>query len=1058
MRRKVKFQGVRGEEVGEEQSSIGLNSLLDRQYQQHHLQQQQGLSVFSNSEDNGEEEESTAWTLSSIGHNRRLYGRTKDRTLLKQAYRRLWENETGKPSIQLALVSGPAGCGKTALAMSLRQSVVEDGGFFLTGKFDQMQSAELYSAFVSAFTELVDNVVRRGPNAVRSMKKAIQAAVHTEQRILTDMIPALEKVLGPQKKDSAKEFRQSSDEVSCFKFVFRMFVRAISSPEYPIVFLLDDLHFADEASMDLLQALVSDTTNDGILFVGTYRVEKSADLRIKQLLRDQSVDNTTEIPLDNLAPRAVDEMVAEIFSVVQPSQIKPLTDIIYRQTLGNVFYIREFLRYLQEEDLLTFDEMGMEWVWDERKIQMKISFRRPVELMTVRIAKLPKATREVLEVAACLGSTLDEKLLNRISPRPVFSHLQRAAARGLLQYNEAKEIYTFSHDIVQEAAYKMISYQERGAFHLAIGRELWKSFDNIEDLERHIFIILGQIREGADLITYQEERNDVAALCLRAGELAICSSSFQTASEYLLMGVSLLGETCWQDEYELSLELCNAAAEVQYCIANFDNVEKLAAEIFQNTRWFPDTLRAHSIHVYSLGSRGHMLKAIERGLEVLSHLGEKFPTKQSPNTIAVAVKRTKWLLRGKSSEALLRMPLMDNPEKIAAMQMMNIIFLYAYIAVPTLAPLVATRMVKLTLEYGLCDVSSVGFVTFAMLLCGSGADMDEGFRCGEIALRIYKKFDNKAWFGRVSAWFYGSVYLWRKPVRTIFEPIKTAHRVALETGDIDFAMLNANIYCWESFDITTLTKLERIVKGFSNRMEAYGQESTLMMVKPLWQTVHNLMGRASGDPTVLTGEIMEQEYTIQYARENNKTLLIWTHFYRMLLCYMLGDYESAEVHSSVCRVAENNPFGTSDRVLFVFYDGLVALSQPKSRARLQVAKKSIKTFKAWAKHSPENFLGKLYFLEAELAASTGDDERAHSKYTSATSLSREGGYIMQHALANERAGKYFLQRGDYEVARTYLKEAMSVYSKWGGKTKVEHLHRELRMAGDIGPMAGSASF
>lgn len=720
MRRKVKFQGVFADEA-EEQSSVGLNSFNRRSLNPRHSRAPPpGESVFSQSTASEErEEESTAWTLSSLGHSRRLYGRSNERNLLRQAYRRLWEAETGSnPTVQLALISGAAGVGKTALALSIRQSVIEDGGFFLTGKFDQMHSAELYSAFASAFTELIDNVVERGPEAVRAMRKAIQSAVHTEQRILTDMIPALEKILGRQKKESAKEFRQSSDEVSCFKFVFRMFVQAISSPEFPIVFLLDDLHFADEASLDLLQSLVTDVSNDGILFIGTYRLEDSSDEGITEFLRNKSSLQITEIGLHNLSSRAVDEMVAEIFAVVHPSQIKPLTDIIFRQTGGNVFYIREFLRYLQEESLLIFDEMGMEWVWDERKIQNKIDFRRAVDLMTVRISKLPKATREVLEVAACLGSKLDEKLLNRISPRPVFAQLQKAATRGFLLYDDTNDTYRFAHDLIQEAAYKLISSQEREAFHLTIGRELWKSFDDIEELEKHIFIILGQIRYGADLITYQEERNDVAALCLRAGELAICSSTFQTASEYLLLGVSMLGESCWVDEYELSLELYNAAAEVEYCIANFDNVEKLATEIFGKTRWFPDTLRAHSIHVYSLGSRGHMLKAIERGLKVLESLGEKFPTKKSSNTIAVAVKRTKNMIRGKSNESLLRLPLMDDPEKIAAMQMMNIMFLYAYVAVPSLAPLIAVRMVKLTLEHGLCDISCVGFVTFGMLLCG----------------------------------------------------------------------------------------------------------------------------------------------------------------------------------------------------------------------------------------------------------------------------------------------------------------------------------------------------
>jgi histidine kinase len=336
------------------------------------------------------------------------------------------------------------------------------------------------------------------------------------------------------------------------------------------------------------------------------------------------------------------------------------------------------------------------------------------------------------------------------------------------------------------------------------------------------------------------------------------------------------------------------------------------------------------------------------------------------------------------------------------------------------------------------------FFVFVFIHHRNGNDVEEGYRCGELAILIYQKFDAKAWLGRVSAWFYGSVCLWKRPVRQIFEPLKKAHRVALETGDIDFAMLNANIYCWESFDICTLPKLEKIISGFSNRMEAYGHESILMMIKPLWQMVHNFTGKAAGDPRVLTGEIMQQEYTIQYARENNKTLLIWSHFYRLLLAYMFSDFESAEVHAHFCRTAENNPFGSSDRVLLVFYDGLTALAQPKkTRARLKLAKKCINTFKIWAKQSPENFLGKQYFLEAELAAAIGDHKRAHAKYTSAISLSREGGYIMQHAMANERAGKYFLVNGDVDFGRAYLKEALTVYTKWGGVTKTEYLKSEI---------------
>jgi predicted ATPase len=519
------------------------------------------------------------------------------------------------------------------------------------------------------------------------------------------------------------------------------------------------------------------------------------------------------------------------------------------------------------------------------------------------------------------------------------------------------------------------------------------------------------------------------------------------ASHYLRLGVSLLATNSWKVEYELTLELYSAAAEVEYCIGNLEHVVKLNTAIVANSRRIADTIRAHSIHVYSLGSRGHMLKAIERGLKVLDGLGEKFPTKQSINSIAVAIKRTKWMIANRSNEDFLCLPMMDDPDKLASMQIMNVMFLYAYMALPTLAPLIATRMVKLTLECGLCDISSVGFVTYGMLLCGIGNDINEGFRLGELAMKVFNKFETKPWIGRIVAWYYGSICIWKKPNVTIFEPIKTAHKIALELGDVEFAMLNANTYCWESFDLSTLSKVEKVVSGFSRRLEAYGQDSVVAMIKPLWQTVHNFKGRAYGDPKKLTGEIMEQEYMVQYARENNKTLLVWCHFYCLLLCYVFEDMEAAEAHATVCRVAQSNPFASPDRVLLTFYDGLVALGHPGrlTWSRQKAARRSIKQFKVWSKHCPENFLGKLYFLEAEMAAAMGDSIRAHSKYASAVSLAREGGYIFQHALVNERAGKFFFRNGDKELAMGYLQEALAAYGVWGGRrcVKVELLEEEI---------------
>jgi hypothetical protein len=108
------------------------------------------------------------------------------------------------------------------------------------------------------------------------------------------------------------------------------------------------------------------------------------------------------------------------------------------------------------------------------------------------------------------------------------------------------------------------------------------------------------------------------------------------------------------------------------------------------------------------------------------------------------------------------------------------------------------------------------------------------------------------------------------------------------------------------------------------------------------------------------------------------------------------------------------------------------------------AKRSMKRIKHWAKHSPINFLGKQFLLEAELAVVTGDTLSALSKYICAISLSTDGGFSMQAALANERAGKFLLEQGDKDLAKPYFEEALLFYEKWGAPTKVQHLKNEVK--------------
>jgi tetratricopeptide (TPR) repeat protein len=240
--------------------------------------------------------------------------------------------------------------------------------------------------------------------------------------------------------------------------------------------------------------------------------------------------------------------------------------------------------------------------------------------------------------------------------------------------------------------------------------------------------------------------------------------------------------------------------------------------------------------------------------------------------------------------------------------------------------------------------------------------------------------------------------------------------------------------------------LENELEALGERMEFLGQNFVLLFMQPLWQFVHNFAGRAGVDPKILTGEIMNQDVLMAEAKESSLFLLAWVRYYCMVLAYFFGDYDSAEQYATSSHEIYDNSCGGMDGGSVLFYECMVLLAVARNGKRRHVGavRRRLKRLAHWAEHCPLNFLGRQYMIEAELAAVTGNHLSVLSKYSSAILLSREGGFLMEEALANERAGKYYLERGEDESALTFLRESFKLYEKWGGIEKMRHLQKEVQ--------------
>jgi predicted ATPase len=768
---------------------------------------------------------------------------------------------------EFVLVSGVSGTGKTILVEeTLKRPVMERGGYFLSGKLDQLNKSKSspqrpYAPFVMAFSNLVESVAKT--DVAEDIRKSVCSKM-TDRDIdlILDTFPSLARILRPndtskgQDGTGSKKKKNGAEKQTQLARVVRTFFETVCDPQKrPIILLIDDLQWADQGTLVLLNSLLSETEEDrniGLLLVGTCRHnEVTVDDELAMLLRaleDEENVVIRQIEVSNLSRPICGELFARVLGIPRDnytpelaSSLDPLVDIAYDQTKGNAFFLLQFIQILHDEgylqvqpqqmkvqkqeqansssdhvvidddhstnDLseLSFNtgnqkqqslefqksesnshsqEQASNWKWNEEAIRGSslhedngAKKKDAVSILTHQMKRLPSQVQEALMVASCLGSEFDIDVLHISMPSTTkenfkYSREMLNKSLELLINKKFMKIKTglrcrFSHDKIQQAAIALIDDKERALFCTNMGRKILQQSGRRKS--ENIFLIVNFFSHGISegIITNQSERMMVAKLALEAGESAASMSDFVTAATYLSLGISCLQKKYvgiengyWEDEYDLTLTIYNAAAEVEYCTANFERMEALIREILLNAREFHDKMRAYSTMIVSLGSRERLLEAIAQGFSLLEVLGERFQTKDLKVFLLFDLIKTKKMLKNFVAD-FERAPIMKDKDKLAAMEILNLIFPYCTMLKHPKGPHAIFRMVQLSVKYGITATSATGFAGYGMGLCGIG-DFRNGNRYGKLALRLVDHFEAKHLMCRVFCIYYGFVSHWNR--------------------------------------------------------------------------------------------------------------------------------------------------------------------------------------------------------------------------------------------------------------------------------------------------------
>ena len=169
---------------------------------------------------------------------------------------------------ELMLVSGYSGIGKSAVVNEVSKPITHSKGYFISGKFDQFKRNIPYASLIQAFNSLLRQLLTESAASIETWQTKILTALGTDGKVIADVIPELELIVGKQPEVPEISPVESQNR---FNRVFKEFIRVFTQKEHPLVIFLDDLQWADSATLKLMQTLITDPDQQYLLLIGAYR-------------------------------------------------------------------------------------------------------------------------------------------------------------------------------------------------------------------------------------------------------------------------------------------------------------------------------------------------------------------------------------------------------------------------------------------------------------------------------------------------------------------------------------------------------------------------------------------------------------------------------------------------------------------------------------------------------------------------------------------------------------------------------------------------------------------
>lgn len=946
-------------------------------------------------------------------------------------------------SAELVVIYGPAGSGKSALAEALAHA----GGAarHVAGKCDLQHHDIPYASLARALHALTRLALNTPAAEREELRLAWLAALAGQARAVAEIVPEIHHVLGATAPlptvPAPQAQRRALDAILATLSVF-------ASRAVPLVLLLDDIQWADSATLAFLQAYIARPPRH-LLIVATCRdagsMPPAAGLDWLDHAHRAHTLPIIRITLAPLDERALCGMIAAQLRTA-PACIAGLGAAMHRITEGNPFHAQQLLRALLDDGVLRQDgadaddgrREGADWTWDAQRLADCYG-GGITGLMARRIELLPASAAGLLGHLACLGARARTSLLADIATcheTDIDADLASLVNAKLLVHT--RKGYAFLHDRVLEAAYATVPQQDRPARHAHIAHAMILHYG--DRLAEHAFDISNQIEQAAGHPLTETRQVAFAQALVAAGRRAKDAAALAQAVRHVDAAHALMRPDWWrrhkQLAYEASLLRCECLiAQAELALAEHE-IDALLARIL------PALDRAA---VYRLKAELQTVQsdyegAIATALAGLDMLGVRLERKAGATEWRQARDAVARVRGARDIASLSQLPLTNDRRVHAAMGLLSTLISSLFVK-DSLCFLHVAKMVELTLTHGVTPHSPYGMAWFGVFIADIYEEYEDGLAYGMAAKELVERhrYEAERMATLVAA---GRVSTWTRPLWFSLDHVRGAVQQGWASGAPGMACYATYHLVSDLLSMGEALRLvdEEIERGLAlTRLVRYRDIELILLAQRRF--VRTLQGRPEDGAATLSLAERLTESRSQPTRFRVALYEGMTHAY-------LGAWEPAKAALSI---AHDLAWAAPAHINVAECKMFLALALARTpatdgdcAARMTAVAALRDRVERWAALNPLTFRGKLLLIEAELARLRGEPLAALAQYEQAIQAAQLASFPQEEALAHELAAQLCDSHGLRTAAGEHLRAAEAGYRRLDGEHKADQVGRAYR--------------